>query len=280
MKSKASNVVKKWETFLSGYRQKFVRDQGWTDRQAKDLVRDAFATVEGGRVVHSASGASDSLPVFLFRSPLGWKIPVPLLIQIAEHFEQKRTSSLDRSSRKRVEEVLRPFLALDELETSRKQLTEAEFKMLMAAQAARNVDLSCDSEELWGVVEREEFWLVIEAAIRFGRRQLLAEIFADDETMSVNLHGQKMTRKGKPSKKRNRVEKPIDEFRDLVRKAVQEGLKLGRNAQNLWPFVVSEMKKNGVSRDPADAQRLLYGNEASAKENTVQKWVREFHRLE
>ncbi len=69
----------------------------------------------------------------------------------------------------------------------------------------------------------ESFWRAILAAIQFGSRQLLAEIYADEETMEENMRGRILNRKGRNAKARKRAEFTTDRFRERVQSLVREG---------------------------------------------------------
>ena len=154
-------------------------------------------------------------------------------------------------------------------------MKESELKCIIAQQAARHLENICDSDEFQ--TAGDSFWQAILAAIRFGRRQLLAEIFADEEAMEENMRGRLMNRKGKSAKDRKRAEFGTDIFRQKVQNLVAEGVQTGKTAREMWPFVRRWLRGNARQQD----SDYIYSEgtyEAKAQQATVRKWVRQEHK--
>ena len=149
-------------------------------------------------------------------------------------------------------------------------IKESELKRIIAQQAARNVLLICDSYESEPETAEACFWQAILAAF-FGRRQLLSEIYADEEVLEENMRGRLMNRKGKTAKGRKSPESPLREFRRRAQSLVHEGARHGRDAHTMLPFVIKRLRDEGMMDEGANF--LL--RDATARKETLSKWVRE-----
>jgi hypothetical protein len=90
--------------------------------------------------------------------------------------------------------------------------------------------------------------------------------------MEENMRGRLMNRKGKSAEGRKRAEVPTDIFREKVQELVAEGLRSGRTAHDMWPFVRSRLLNSGVIQE---GLCFDYMSEAKAQQATVQKWMRQ-----
>jgi hypothetical protein len=262
-----------WERELAAFKTRFVKSQGWNEKQAASYIRDARACLRDGRLaILPAEGEApgDALPVFQFRTPQGWRLPVPLQLQLSTRLRpQADASGGGLGPRERVLAMIAEQGSPPQGALPKGRIKQSELKRTIAQQAARDLENICDCYEF--EMACDSVWQAVLAAIRFGRRQQLAEIYADEEAMEENMRGRLMTRKGKSAKGRKRPESPLPEFRKRVQSLVYEGLKVGKDAHTMHSFVVSCLHKEDMVSDGANF--VLRG--ATARKDTLSKWVRE-----
>ena len=227
-----------WERELADYRKELINSQGWNDKQAANYIRDAWASWRDWRLAISLArgkAPAGALPVFQHRTPLGWQLPLPLRIHVVEKLRLQRDDALvSVTPREQVFAMIAEQGAPPGGSLLEAQIKESELKRIRAQQAARNVLFICDSYESEPEAAEACFWQAILAAFRFGRRQLLSEIYADEEVLEENMRGRLMNRKGKSAKGRKRPESPLREFRKRVQALVGEGLKVAKDAQTVF----------------------------------------------
>ena len=262
-----------WERELVVYRKEFIKLQGWNDKQAESYIRDGWACLRDGRLaILSAEEEAplDALPVFQFRTPQGWRLPVPLQLHLSTLLRPKEDApSGGLGPRERVFALIAKQGPPPKGDLLKRKFKASELKRVIAQQAASRLEDICDSDEF--ETADDSVWQAILAAIQFGRRQLLAEIFADEEAMQENMRGRLMNRKGKSSKGRKRAEVPQNKFRKRVQNLVREGLKAERNAGDIRAFVEKTLSTKGMKRE---GENYIFGG-VMAKKETVRKWVRE-----
>ena len=161
-----------WERELAAYRKEFINSKGWNDKQAARYIRDAWASWRDGRLKISPATSerpSGALPVFQFRTHVAWKLPLILSFQVREEFHLQGVALVKSLSPQ--EQV---FALIDEQGSSiPAQSKEVELKRELAQQAASNLVCSLANDELRQA--GDAVYLAILAAIKFGRRQVLAE---------------------------------------------------------------------------------------------------------
>lgn len=275
-----SSENKEWLKLLKSYKKEFVRDQvrfqGWPKGGEKNWIRDAWAVLNDGGLVLSkftANPPSGAILAFEYYNGVSWVVPPPLILQMGTRLRSFRSKGVSAKEivMNHIEAVGAPpdSTALDG------PMTKAELNRVIAQQAGRNLEVYCDDDR----EEDDPIWNAIGAAIRFGRRQLLSEIYEDEESITWNLRGQAMNRKGKASQGRKVREFETDGFRGTVSKIVKDGVSKGRTSSNLWPFVEIELRRRGAQTDSSDRSVLCF-NESTAKKETVRKWVREAYKSE
>jgi hypothetical protein len=75
-----------WKRELAAYRKKFINSKGWSEKQVASWIRDAWAYFDNGELAIPLETRSDALPVFQFRTPAGWKLPLLLRLHVLEQF--------------------------------------------------------------------------------------------------------------------------------------------------------------------------------------------------
>ena len=264
-----------WERELADYRKEFINSQGWNDKQAASYIRDAWVCWRDWRLAISLArekAPAGALPVFQHRTPLGWQVPLPLRIHVFEKLRLQRDDALvSMTPREQVFAMIAEQGAPPGGSLLEAPIKESELKRIIAQQAARNVLFICDSYESEPETAEACFWQAILAAFRFGRRQLLSEIYADEEVLEENMRGRLMNRKGKTAKRRKSPESPFREFRRRAQSLVHEGARHGRDAHTMLPFVIKCLRDEGMVDEGANF--LL--RDATARKETLSKWVRE-----
>ena len=263
-----------WERELAAYKKEFIESQGWNEKQAANWSRDAWAYPHDGQLAISLAREdipADALPVFQFRSPAGWKLLPAVLLQVSEKF---RLQGYDLVKSLTPREQVYAKIAE---QGPPGQSKESELKRELSQQAAGSLADICDRYESEPEAAEDCFWQAILAAIQLGRRQAIAEIYADEGMTAENMRGRLMTRKGQSAKGRKRPDSSLREFRKHVQDLVREGLKDGRDARTVRSFVASRLHREGMT--PEVANFVLNG--AIARQDTVFSWVRqEIKRLE
>jgi hypothetical protein len=74
------------ERELAAYRKEFINSKEWSEKQVASWIRDAWAYFDNGELAISLETRSDALPVFQFRTPAGWKLPLLLRLHVLEQF--------------------------------------------------------------------------------------------------------------------------------------------------------------------------------------------------
>jgi hypothetical protein len=262
-----------WERQLAAYKAEFINSQGWNKKQAASYIRDAWANLNDGKLeilVEKGENSANALPVFQYRTPLGWKLPPPLRLHVWEQLRAQANDFLRRlTPREQVFAMIAEQGLPPEGDLPEGQFGESELKRIMAQQAAADLELICDCDEFETASDR--FFQAILAAIRFGQRLLLAENYADDQVMDENMRGRLMSRKGTRAKGRKRPKSSLFDFRKYVQSLVAEGLRQKKPAKEIWPFVRRSLLREKVSRKKS---HFVYEDRMRAKEATVQKWVR------
>jgi hypothetical protein len=258
-----------WKRELAAYRKEFINSKGWSEKQVASWIRDAWAYFDNGELAIPLETRSDALPVFQFRTPAGWKFPLLLRLHVLEQFRLQGRLQGDSSVKSLTprEEVF--ALIREQGSTITGQSGQSELKRELAEREARNLSWFLDSEEF----DRagDPVWYAISAAYQFGRLQLLAEIYADEEVLEENMLGPLMNRKGKTAKGRKQPKVSPNIFRKRVQNLVCEGLKAGLNASGIRAFVERNLFTKGMK---CEGENYIFRGVTAQKE-TVRKWVRD-----
>jgi hypothetical protein len=262
-----------WERELADYKKQFIESQGWNDKQAASYIRDALACLRNGRLtILPAQGEApaDALPVFQFRTPQGWRLPFLLQLQVSERLRPEMDApGVGLGARERVFAMTAKQGLPPEGDLLKNAMEESELKRIIAQQAARDLENICVSDEFQ--TAGDSVWQAILVAYRFGRRQLLSEIYADEEVLEENMRGRLMNRKGKSAKGRKSPKSPLREFRQRAQSLVHEGFRHGRDAHTILPFVRKRLRDEGMVDEGAN----FVFRDATARKETLSKWVRE-----
>ena len=213
-----------WERELAAYRKEFIESKGWNEKQAANWIRDAWAYWHDGQLkisVAKAEAPADALPVFQFRSPAGWKLLPAVVLQVSEKF---RLQGYDLVKSLTPREQVYAKIAE---QGSPGQSKESELKRELSQQAAGSLADICDRYESEPEAAEDCFWQAILAAIQLGRRQAIAEIYADEGTTAENMRGRLMTRKGQSAKGRKRPTRPSECFASMFKTWSARDLRMG-----------------------------------------------------
>jgi hypothetical protein len=255
-----------WKRSLAAFKKSFAKSQGWNETEAESFIRDAWAYLRGGQLVVSANGKApaNAQPVFEFRTPTGWRLPPPLRLHVWERLRPKAEVAVrSLGPRERI------FALIDTQDWPKGNNKDSKLKWSLARQAAANLERHLESDELQAA--SDAVWQAILAAIQFGRRQLLAEIYADKETIKESMRGRLMNRKGTRAKGRKQMGLPTNKFRERIQSLVREGLKAGKDSHTMRSFVESRLFNQGLR---CDGSNFVLG-EAIVKAETARKWVRQ-----
>ena len=70
-----------WSDWIHAFRERFIAKQGWTEKEAKLRIRDAWAVVRDGRIHVLTEGDQrpvDAVPVFRTLTAGRWKLPIEI----------------------------------------------------------------------------------------------------------------------------------------------------------------------------------------------------------
>ena len=71
-----------WTDWIQTFRERFIAKQGWTEKEAKLRIRDAWACCPRWRVhvlANDGQRPAGAVPVFEMLTPGGWKLPIQIL---------------------------------------------------------------------------------------------------------------------------------------------------------------------------------------------------------
>lgn len=150
-----------WRDWLSAFRARYIEEQGWSEKEAKWRIRDAWAVVRGAHL-HVLTGGDqrpvDAIPIFEVLTLGGFEPPIGIVERLTGLVSKAMTSQ--RAPRDIVMGILEQALhteGKDESEeTTRYRHTAALWvERLLAV---------CEHEELSGVAGSDVFWSTLLAA--------------------------------------------------------------------------------------------------------------------
>ena len=261
-----------WERELVVYRKEFIKLQGWNDKQAESYIRDGWACLRDGRLeILSAEEEAplDALPVFQFRTPQGWRLPVPLQLHLSTLLRpQADAPSGGLGPRERVFALIAKQGPPPKGDLLERKFKASELKRVIAQQAASHLEDICDSDEFETANDSvgKRFLPQSNSDVdncwrRFSRTRKQCK-----RTCGGGHEPQRQESKG-----RKRAEVSPNKFRKRVQNLVREGLKAERNAGDIRAFVEKTLSTKGMKRE---GENYIFGG-VTAKKETVRKWVRE-----
>jgi hypothetical protein len=167
-----------WRDWLSAFRARYIEEQGWSEKEAKWRIRDAWAVVRGAHL-HVLTGGDqrpvDAIPIFEVLTLGGFEPPIGIVERLTGLVSKAMTSQ--RAPRDIVMGILEQALhteGKDESEeTTRYRHTAALWvERLLAV---------CEHEELSGVAGSDVFWSTLLAALFVGRRITVLELYKDPQ---------------------------------------------------------------------------------------------------
>ena len=176
-----------WREWLRTFRERFIAVQGWTEKDAKLRIHDAWAVVRDGRVhvlAEDSQRPASAVPVFLMLTPGGWKLPIRIVERLTGLVEKAMSS--DRSPR----DIVLGLLDLANHADGQDDSDEIKRKRHKAAFWTLQLLDACEDEALSGVVEHDVFWQAILSALEAGRWLTILELYRDLQLLADLIKAQ------------------------------------------------------------------------------------------
>ena len=176
-----------WREWLRTFRERFIAVQGWTEKDAKLRIHDAWAVVRDGRVhvlAEDSQRPASAVPVFLMLTPGGWKLPIRIVERLTGLVEKAMSS--DRSPR----DIVLGLLDLANHADGQDDSDEIKRKRHKAAFWTLQLLDACEDEALSGVVEHDVFWQAILSALEAGRWLTILEVYRDLQLLADLIKAQ------------------------------------------------------------------------------------------
>jgi hypothetical protein len=180
-----------WSEWLRSFRARFIAAQGWSEKEAKRRIRDAWAVVRDGRVHVLASAdqrPADAVPVFEILTPGGWMRPIEITDRLTGLVGQAMSS--DRSPR----DIVLGLLSQVEHADGQHESHEIQQKRSKAAFWAWQLLDACEDEALGRVVDSDAFWRAVLYALQAGRRFTILERYRDPQVLADLIKAQAFAR--------------------------------------------------------------------------------------
>ena len=76
-----------WRDWLSTFRARYIEEQGWSEKEAKWCIRDAWAVVRGAHL-HVLTGSdqrpADAIPIFEVLTLGGFQPPIEIVERLRD----------------------------------------------------------------------------------------------------------------------------------------------------------------------------------------------------
>ena len=176
-----------WRDWLHSFREQLIAAQGWTEKEAKLRIRDAWACVRDGRVHFLANDGqlpADAVPVFQTLTPGGWKPPIEILDRLTGLI------TMAMSSQRSPRDIVLGLLDLANHADGPDESDEIKQKRHNAAYWGHQLLDACEDEALTGVVETDVFWQALLYAFQAGGRHTILALCRDPQLLSDLIKAQ------------------------------------------------------------------------------------------
>ncbi len=176
-----------WTDWIQTFRERFIAKQGWTEKEAKLRIRDAWAVVRDGRIhvlANDSEQPAGAVPVFLMLTPGGWKLPIQILERLTGLAEKAMSSN--RSPR----DIVLGLLSLADPANDQDEPDEIKQKSHSAAFWGYQLLDACEDETLAGVIGSDTFWQALLYAFLAGQRHTILELYRDPQLLDDLIKAQ------------------------------------------------------------------------------------------
>ena len=178
---------KQWAEWLADFRQRLIKERGWTEKEAKLRIRDAWVIVRDGRIhvlTKDAQRPADAVPIFEVRTPSGWKRPIEITDRLTGLIGKAMTSQ--RSPR----DIVLGLLDLANHAEGQDESAEIKQKRDKAAFWICQLLDACEDKGLAGVVGSNVFWQVPMSAFQAGYHHAILNRYRDQELLADLIKAQ------------------------------------------------------------------------------------------
>ena len=184
-----------WRDWLADLRQRIITAKGWSEKEAKLRIRDAWAVVRDGQVhvlTKDSQRPANAVPVFETLEPGGWKLPIRIWERLTGLVGKAMTS--DRSPR----DIVLGLLSQVEHPDGQDESDEIKQKRHSAAFWGYQLLDACGDKALAGVIENDALWQAILAALQAGYRHAVLELYRDPQLLADLVKAQAFQSGRKP----------------------------------------------------------------------------------
>jgi hypothetical protein len=186
---------KPWNGWLTKFKQRFIKANKWTDKEAKLHLRDGWAVVRDGRVHILEDGSqrpANAVPVFQMLTPGGWKLPIWILEALTGLVGKALSSG--RAPQDIVLGLLGKIAHCDSQEES----DEVKAQRHKAAFFGYQLLDACEDATLAGVIESDVFWQAVLHALQAGYHHAILELYRDPQLLADLVTAQSFQAGRKP----------------------------------------------------------------------------------
>ena len=199
-----------WCEWIRSFRECFITAQGWSDKDAKLQIRDAWAVGRDGRVHVLASDdqrPTNAVPVFETLTPGGWELPIQIVNRLTGLVAKAMSSQ--RSPR----DIVLGLLSQVDHAEGQDESDEIKQKRHSAAFWTHQLLDACEDETLAGVIESDVFWQAILSAAQAGRRLIILELYRKPQLLADLIKAQAFQSGRGPDEVSRRLEASYLELR-------------------------------------------------------------------
>jgi hypothetical protein len=199
-----------WRDWLRSFRERFIAEKGWSEKEAKLRTRDKWVCVRDDQVhflANEAERPADAVPVFEIRTLGGWMLPIEIKDRLTGLIG--RAIASERSPRDIVLVLLNQLERGDPGESA-----EIQQQRSIATSWSHLLLDACEDETLPGVLDSDVFWQALLYAFQVGRRYEILDLHRNPQALADLLKAQAFQSGRAPDELTRRLEEKFRELRD------------------------------------------------------------------